>query len=118
MKERIEEIKNHYGLSTRKLALKCGLNQPTLDRMLKGINALNLNCIISIAKGFPEISMEWLIRGNGDMIISEPEDPNAGRVLKLVDTINTLQDALNAKTETIALLNSRIAELENQLKNK
>ena len=48
MIDRIVLLKKHLGLSTRAFAIKCGMNQPTLDRMLNGVNALNLNCIVSI----------------------------------------------------------------------
>lgn len=115
---RIKEVLKFSGLTTRAFAIKCGMNQPTFDRMLKGINAINLNCIISILATFPEISAEWLTRGDGEMLKVQNEDPNMERVLKLVDTINTLQDALNAKTETITTLQERIKQLENQLKTK
>lgn len=40
------------------------------------------------------------------------------KLMKLVDTITTLQDALNEKSKTIATLKERIAQLENQLKSK
>lgn len=65
---RIQQLKDHYGLSTRAFAIKCGMNQPTLDRMLKGINALNLNCVSSILHTFPDVSAEWLMREEGPMI--------------------------------------------------
>ncbi len=58
------------------------------------------------------------MRGEGEMFKVEATDINADRVLKLVDTISSQQEAINAKSETIALLNERIKELENQLKYK
>ena len=115
---RIQQLKDHFGLSTRAFALKCGMNQPTLDRMLKGINALNLNCVSSILQSFPDVSAEWLMRGSGPMLHSLVTNPESERINSLLDTIATLQEAINAKSETIALLNERIKELENQLKSK
>lgn len=70
MINRIEKVREAQNLSTRAFAIKCGLNQPTLDRMLKGINALNLNCITSILETFPNVSAEWLMRGKGEMFLS------------------------------------------------
>ena len=116
---RIQQLKNHYGLSTRAFALKCGMNQPTLDRMLKGINALNLNCVTSILHSFPEVSAEWLMRGEGSMLIPQGKESAEGdRVNKLIDTIATLQGAINAKVDEVAMLKDRITQLENQLKSK
>ena len=103
MINRIKLVKEHYGLSTRGLAVKCGLNQPTLDRMLEGINALNLNCVSSILLAFPEISAEWLMRGSGQMLIQkENNTAEMERINSLVDTIATLQDMLNSKNDIIA----------------
>lgn len=110
---RIQQLKNHYGLSTRAFAIKCGINQPTLDRMLKGINALNLNCVSSILQSFPDVSAEWLIRGNGQMLIEkESNSADLERINKLIDTITTLQDTINDKNKVIASLNDRINQLE------
>ncbi len=116
MINRIETLKKYYGLSTRALAVKCGINQPTLDRMLKGINALNLNCVTSILTTFPEISADWLMRGEGEMLNTPATDPNTDRINSLIDTIATLQEAINTKSETITALSDRIKQLEALIK--
>lgn len=79
---------------------------------------ISLSTILAIINSYPELSAEWLIRGNGDMFKTEITDTSADKILKLVDTITTLQDALNAKTETIAMQNEKIKQLENLLKDK
>ena len=91
---RIQQLRDHFGLTTRAFAIKCGLNQPTLDRMLKGINALNLNCVSSILKSFPDVSAEWLMRGTGPMLLSLVPNQDGERINKLVNTIATLQDTI------------------------
>lgn len=113
---RIKEVLKFSGLSTRAFAIKCGLNSPTLERQIKGLRGVSIEVVSGILYAFPEISAEWIMRGEGEMLIAQNEDPNIERVLKLVDTINTLQDALNTKTETVNLLQERIKQLENQLK--
>ena len=115
---RIQQLKDHFGLSTRAFALKCGMNQPTLDRMLKGINALNLNCVSSILQSFPDVSAEWLMRGVGPMLHSLATNPDGDRLNTLVDTIATLQEVIDAKNAQIAILTERIKQLENQLNSK
>ena len=115
---RIQTLKNHYGLSTRALAIKCGLNQPTLDRMLKGINALNLNCITYILIAFPEISAEWLLRGEGEMTKQDMSTKEMERIGKLNNVVESLQEVIDVKNSTIAGLQERISQLETQLKSK
>lgn len=119
MVSRIKQLIARMGSSTRAFAIKCGLRQNTLSNQLNGMRELSLQTVVAILNSDPEISAEWLLRGSGDMYISD--QPNAAeldRINKLVDTITTLQDAINAKNETIALLTERIKKLENQLNSK
>lgn len=114
MTERIKSLISHLGLSTRAFALNCGLRQNTLSNQLNGMRELSLSTIMAILTAYPELSSDWLMRGEGEMFNAETPDINAERVLKLVDTIATLQDAINSKDETIAALKERIRQLENQ----
>jgi transcriptional regulator with XRE-family HTH domain len=114
MISRIKDIIKLSGLSDRAFALKCGINQQTLFNQLKGIRAISLDTVISICKTFPEISRDWLLLGEGDMFKSQSRETE--RINTLLDTITTLQEAINAKSETIALLNDRIKQIENQRK--
>lgn len=115
---RIQTLKNFYGLSTRALAVKCGMNQPTVDRMLKGINAININFISSILSSFPEVSAEWLLRGEGEMTKGEITTKEMERINKLNNVVDSLQDVIDSRNATIALLNERIRQLENKLNSK
>ena len=114
MISRIKDIIKLSGLSDRAFALKCGINQQTLFNQLKGIRAISLDTVISICKTFPEISRDWLLLGEGDMFKSQSRETE--RINKLVDTIATLQESINAKSETIAILNDRIKQIENPRK--
>ena len=114
MISRIKDIIKLSGLSDRAFALKCGINQQTLFNQLKGIRAISLDTVISICKTFPEISRDWLLLGEGDMFKSQSRETE--RINTLLDTITTLQEAINAKSETIAILNDRIKQIENQRK--
>lgn len=113
--ERLQKVLQYSNLSVRALAIKCSLKQQTLDKHIKGISEPSANTLMGIASAFPEISTEWLLLGNGSMLKADKETE---RINSLIDTITTLQEALNAKSETVAALTSRITELENQLKSK
>lgn len=62
---------------------------------------------------FPEISADWFLRDVGEMFKSQSRELE--RINSLLDTIATLQESINAKSEMIASLNERIKQLENQL---
>lgn len=112
MIDRIKSLISHLGLSTRAFALNCGIRQNTLSNQLNGMRELSLSTVMAILSAYPEVSSNWLMRGEGDMFKSEAVDANTGRVLKLVDTIATLQDAITAKNEVISTLNERLKKLE------
>ena len=67
--QRLKEILGYSGLSVRAFAIKCRISQPTLDKQLKGLRGISIETIMSVLSTFPEISSEWLMRGNGEMII-------------------------------------------------
>ena len=113
MIDRIKDIIKLSGLSDRAFALKCGINEPTLFNQLKGIRAISLDTVLSIYKTFPNVSTNWLLLGEGDMLKSQSRETE--RINKLVDTIATLQESINTKSETIALLNEKIKLLESQI---
>ena len=119
MIERTKEIIAYSGLSDRAFAIKCGLAQNTLSRQLNGVRELSLATVSAILTAFENISSEWLLRGKGPMLLSDiaPEqnimpDPNIERMNRLVDTIATLQGALNEKDKTIRLLEEKVKRLE------
>lgn len=118
MTDRIKSLISHLGLSTRAFAINCGLRQNTLSNQLNGMRELSLSTIMAILTAYPDVSAEWLMRGAGEMIKAELPDANADRVLKMVDTIATLQETINAKNDTIAMLSERVKQLESQLNTK
>lgn len=114
---RLKQFFDFTGLSQSRISLQLGLTQRMVANILNGDGKLNLTVLLSISTGFPTLNLNWLMRGEGDMIINtQPNSAELERINKLVDTITTLQDTINAKSETIAMLNERIKELENQLK--
>lgn len=114
MINRVKDIITYYGLSNRAFALRCGIPQNTFNNQLNGVRELSLSTINSILNTYEDISAEWLIRGTGNMLISENinSDSNIDRINKLVDTITILQDAINEKTKTIKVLEEEIRQLK------
>ena len=103
--ERLRILLRYSGCSLRAFAIKCGISQPTLDKQIKGLRGISIDTTLSVLNAFPDVSAEWLLRGKGDMINSVVTIDDNEKILKLVDTITTLQDDLNARAETINALN-------------
>lgn len=66
--QRIRDIADKYDLSVTALSKKIGVAQQTLNRQITGENAMSLSTIETILGCFPEISAEWLLRGEGEMM--------------------------------------------------
>lgn len=117
MVNRVKEIITQAGLSDRAFALRCGITQNTLSRQLTGVSELSLSTINSILNNFPDVSAEWLLRGEGVMYKSQNSllELNSNRMERLIDTITTLQETINEKNKTIQLLEEENRKLKTEL---
>ena len=117
MTSRIKEIIAYSGLSDRAFAIKCGVAQNTLNRQLNGVRELSLVTVNAILSTFEDISTEWLLRGKGEMLISESikKDESTERITRLVDTIATLQGTINEQMKTIQLLTEELKRTKGEL---
>ncbi len=60
-------LKNSNG-NTDFLAQKLGISPKILNSQLYGNRPMSLNSILCIADVLPEISLDWLLRGKGEMV--------------------------------------------------
>lgn len=113
---RLKKFFESTGLSLSRFSLQVGLTQRMVSNVFNGDGKLDLTVLLSISTGFPTFNMNWLMSGEGEMLISQGGDidRHSERTLKLVDTIATLQDTINAKNDTIDTLLKRVKQLENQ----
>lgn len=72
MINRIREIISKKANSANAFAKMTGVHQVTLSQQLSGERKISLEVIEKITKTFPEISCDWIITGNGEMI-KQPE---------------------------------------------
>ncbi len=114
MLTRIKKIIEQMGVSVRAFAISCGINSPTLDRQLKGRMALSLDTVNKILAANPNISAEWLMRGEGVMSKSDIINQSNERINKLIATIGEMQSIIEEKQQTITALQSENEKLKNQ----
>lgn len=75
--QRIRKVAESKGLSVTALSKIIGVVQQTLNRQISGDGAMPLSTVDKFLSSFPEISAEWLLRGEGEMI--KGEDKANGR---------------------------------------
>ena len=64
----------------------------------------SFEAVEKILQSFPELSAEWLIRGDGEMLKQEISQKEITRINNLVDTISMLQDVIKSKNDVIKSL--------------
>lgn len=116
MVSRIKKIIEQQGISVRAFAIACGINSPTLDRQLKGKMALSLDSVNKILFANPNISSEWLMRGDGPIYKSEISNQSNERLNKLISTIGEMQSIIEEKQSAIDALQSENDKLKKQIK--
>lgn len=67
MKDRLNTIIESKGLTATKFAALIDANPSAISHLLKGRNKPGYDLLVNIARAFPEISMDWLLTGKGDM---------------------------------------------------
>lgn len=100
------------GLSILAFSKAIGVPQSTLNQQLNGRNGKNIGVQISviaaILEAYPNLSAEWLMRGEGSMERGEVQDLR-GRDEELVAA---LRDNIEAMKESNALLREKVRALE------
>lgn len=69
--ERINVVLKHFYKTPNGLANMLEMIPSTVNRQLKGDQALSSKVIEGVLSVFSDVSAEWLLRGKGKMLISE-----------------------------------------------
>lgn len=69
--QRIKYILDEKSISVNALAKQISVAQATLNPQLRGDRTLAANIVEKILIAFPDISAEWVMRGNGNMLLSD-----------------------------------------------
>lgn len=71
MKDRIIQIMRSAGLSNADFAEKIGISTSSLSHIFSGRNNPSLDMVKRLHKSFPNISLNWIMYGEGDMYSKE-----------------------------------------------
>ncbi len=101
MKNRIELIRQHEGMSYSEFAEAIGVGRATITHILQGRNNPSLDVTRSIHKRFPKVSLVWLLDGEGDMFISETKVTHVTEAKNYqADLFSGLENRINAPVDT------------------
>ena len=78
MLERLKEVIAAKSSSVLDFSNKIGVPQTTLNNQIKSPRGVSVSVILLTLSTFPDISAEWLLRGKGNMILSDNLPPIVG----------------------------------------
>lgn len=96
-------------------ALKIGKKQQTLNNYTNGKRPVKLDTVLAILHTYSDVSAEWLLRGKGEMILSDNLPPLLGDESE--NDLDTHAKLAQARIE-IDRLNIEIAALKKELWKK
>lgn len=78
---RVQSFVEDTGETKNSLANKCGMAPQTFWRYVNGDNKITVSLLESLLEVFPDLSAEWLLRGEGERYISDfPEEGDTEKV--------------------------------------
>ena len=95
MVERIKAIMAHYQLRAAQFSDNIGMQRSAVSHVLSGRNKPSLDFILRIKRNFPEISLNWLTLGEGNMLESNSPSlvPTSGELFTgQQDVIKSVSD--------------------------
>lgn len=105
-KDRLEAVLKHLGLNARELSQQIGLKSPqTFYDIQKGKHGISKGLAASIQAKYLNISSDWLLTGNGEMLIESKINANNIGV-----EIHRLLKIIEEQNHTIAILAEQIAK--------
>lgn len=109
---RLEQICAQKEQTQKEFLIKCGIRKSTWDMSRSRGSKPSIDTIMGVLSAYPEISAEWLLRGKGDMLLSDEEKTqqkqNAG---DLATTLNYLSGRCTELEAEIALLKAKKGKL-------
>ena len=113
---RIREIILSAGITDSAFAKRIGVTQSVIASMFQRGTEPSAKVLTSILLTYEDISAEWLLRGKGQMLLSEvTPDPNIEQMKRLVDTITTLQGLITTYSKTNQLLTEELKKAKGEL---
>ncbi len=113
-------LREHGYLHTQKdMAEAIGSTAPNISRMLAGDQkVLTDNICVRIQRSYPIISANWLMHGEGDMlVVDEPTEQGNPTLAAKNETIATLKAQLKDKDVLLADKDGRIADKQALIDN-
>ncbi len=100
MIDRIKKLLEKDQLSPSQFADEINIQRSSLSHVLSGRNKPSLDFVMKIKQRFPEINLDWLIFGDGDMLIKKIESSSKiNKESPIHDSKTSNQQILNFESQ-------------------
>lgn len=119
--ERVQFALRNLNISVNALAKSSGISQTTLNQQINGTVKMGMAVVTSLLEYFPNLSAEWLLRGDGDMLKADTTPLPLAEVTQELSSnseeeIAKLQEQLDQQKEFNALQKEYVADLKERIK--
>ena len=109
IEEKIRQFIEKKALTIKGVEDAAGLKQSTLSKALKNGGSLGSDKLEKILMAYPELSAEWLFRGEGEMLKGETNNYSDK---ELIDICKTLVDINEHRDSAMRRLTTLIKNME------
>lgn len=92
MVERIREILQANQLTPTQFADSIGVARPIISHILSGRNKPSLEVVQKILTAFPQLSLDWLLKGTGSMLAEAPAATPASAGQRVVAPVALIEE--------------------------
>jgi hypothetical protein len=97
VKDRLLKFLEHENMSQGRFEKHVGLSNGFINNIGTGISTISLN---KIKEKYPQLNIQWLLKGEGEMLVSEVQDYDIGAAIKRMEAVSEV--TLSAVAELLA----------------
>lgn len=106
-----------YG-NEKDFALQIGIKQQTINNYTKGKRTVSLDAIIAILTAYEDVSAEWLLRGKGEMILTDNMPTFTGEETETEENLKIELSKIEAELQEYKLQNLRLEAQKDYLQER
>lgn len=111
-------IDNRFVRNQEELAQITGIIKSTISQLCSGKRELNEQYVRRICKQFPFVNQEWLLEGDGEMLLAAEPSPASSTGGDVVTMPREVFEQITKLTETVLSQQRTIETLTNEIKKE
>ena len=112
--KRLTDFRKSQHITIKELSTKLNMELATLSAQLSGKRGVAVSTINGIIELYPELNLEWVMLGRGNMFVSEEKHEH----LTTHAEVTELKNLVAQKEEEIKCLNAQVEVLMRTLQGK